>query len=225
MVSREPIFVSVPLYFSLYCIQLDQSSLDRISERALKHWIQYTTLIPSQTRSRLLNNTSADQLYRTLEQSPQTLLSEFADYLSGAKQLDVPVYTVWGACEDVAILEKFRQGEYQIANLHLLDEASSHVLDVGGVSLRLFGLGGAVVQHKLFDNGEGTDTIAGGGGVMWTTALQIGELVELAQQVYDPSETRVLVTHASPGREGLLAQLALTLHVRKHTSSFVLLYD
>lgn len=141
-------------------------------------------------------------------------MSEFSDYLSGAKQLDVPVYTVWGACEDVAILEKFRHGEYHIANLHLLDEASSHVLDVGGVSLRLFGLGGAVVQHKLFDNGEGTDTIAGGLGVMWTTALQMGELVELAQQVYDPSETRVLVTHASPGREGLLAQLALTLHVR-----------
>ena len=47
---------------------------------------------------------------------------------------------------------------------------------------------------------------------MWTTALQIGELVELANNVYDPTETRILVTHASPGREGLLAQLALTLH-------------
>ncbi|KAG1085324.1 hypothetical protein G6F42_021444 [Rhizopus arrhizus] len=58
----------------------------------------------------------------------------------------------------------------------------------------------------------GTDTIAGGLGVMWTTALQIGELVELASSVYDPTETRMLVTHASPGREGLLAQLALTLH-------------
>lgn len=65
------------------------------------------------------------------------------------------MYTVWGACEDVAIIEKFRHGEYRIDNLFLLDEASTHVLDVGGVSLRLFGLGGAVVQHKLFDNGEG----------------------------------------------------------------------
>lgn len=48
---------------------------------------------------------------------------------------------------------------------------------------------------------------------MWTTALQIGELVETAQEVYDPTETRMLVTHASPGREGLLAQLALSLRV------------
>ncbi|KAI8047042.1 uncharacterized protein B0P05DRAFT_567102 [Gilbertella persicaria] len=189
----------------------DRSSLDRIGDRPLKHWIQYTTLIPAATRSRILAGTS-DQIYRTIEQSPQTLLSEFSDYLAGNKTLDVPVYTVWGACEDVAIIEKFRSGQYRIENLFLLDEASTHVLELSGVSLRLFGLGGAVVQHKLFDNGEGTDTIAGGLGVMWTTALQIGELVELAASVYDPTETRVLVTHASPGREGLLAQLALTLH-------------
>lgn len=155
-------------------------------------------------------------MYRTLEQSPETLLSEFPSFLSGEKRLDVPVYTVWGACEDVAILEKFRSNEYQIENLHILDEATTHLLDVGGVSLRLFGLGGAVVQHKLFDNGEGAETIAGGMGVMWTTTLQIGELVELANTVYDPTETRVLVTHASPGREGLLAQLALTLQVTQN---------
>lgn len=30
-------------------------------------------------------------------------------------------------------------------------------------------------------------------------------------QVYDATETRVLVTHASPGREGLLAQLAVAI--------------
>ncbi|KAI8376600.1 hypothetical protein EDC96DRAFT_495112 [Choanephora cucurbitarum] len=189
----------------------DRSSLDRIGERPLKHWIQYTTLISSSTRSLILSSTP-DQLFRTIDQSPQTLLSEFSDFLEGTKKLDIPVYTVWGACEDVSIIEKFRSGQYQIENLFLLDEASTHVLDLSGVSLRLFGLGGAVVQHKLFDNGEGMDTIAGGLGVMWTTALQIGELVELASSVYDPTETRVLVTHASPGREGLLAQLALTLH-------------
>jgi hypothetical protein len=122
--------------------------------RPLKHWIQYTTLVPTQTRQRLLSSTH-EQMYRALEQSPHTLLSEFPEFLSGEKQLDVPVYTVWGACEDVAIIEKFRSKEYQVQNLFLLDEASTHVLDIGGVSLRLFGLGGAVVQHKLFDNGEG----------------------------------------------------------------------
>ena len=65
------------------------------------------------------------------------------------------MYTVWGACEDVSILEKFRSKEYSIPNLNIIDEATTHLLEIGGVSLRLFGLGGAVVQHKLFDNGEG----------------------------------------------------------------------
>jgi hypothetical protein len=120
----------------------------------LKHWIQYTTLIPSEIRAQLLSS-SPEVIYSTLEQSPHTLVSEFPQFLAGEKQLIVPVYTVWGACEDVAIIEKFRSKEYHIDNLFILDEASSHVLDIGGVSLRLFGLGGAVVAHKLFDNGEG----------------------------------------------------------------------
>ncbi len=130
-----------------------------------------------------------------------------------AKQftLDIPVYTVWGACEDVRVLEKFRSGEYKVDKLHIIDEANSRLLDVGGVKLRLLGLGGAVVMHKLFDNGEGRTTIAGGQGTMWTTLLQMGELVDTANRVYDPTETRVFVTHASPAREGLLNQLSVTL--------------
>ncbi len=96
-------------------------------------------------------------------------------------------------------------------NLHVIDEASSRLLDVGGVKLRLFGLGGAVVMHKLFDNGEGKTTIAGGQGTMWTTLLQMGELIDTANRVYDPAETRVFITHASPAREGMLNQLSVTL--------------
>ena len=85
------------------------------------------------------------------------------------------------------------------------------LLEIGGVKLRLLGLGGAVVMHKLFDNGEGRTTIAGGQGTMWTTLLQMGELVDTANRVYDPTETRIFVTHASPAREGILNQLSVTL--------------
>jgi len=66
-------------------------------------------------------------------------------------------------------------------------------------------------MHKLFDNGEGRTTIPGGQGTMWTTLLQMGELVDTANRVYDPTETRIFVTHASPAREGLLNQLSVTL--------------
>lgn len=123
----------------------------------------------------------------------------------------MPVYTVWGACEDVRVLEKFRSGEYKVENLHIIDEVNSRLLDVGGVKLRLLGLGGAVVIHKLFDNGEGKTYIAGGQGTMWTTLLQIGALIDTASRVYDPSETRIFLTHASPARDGILNQLSVTL--------------
>ena len=138
-------------------------------------------------------------------------ISELPLFLNGTFKLEVPVYTVWGACEDVSVLEKLRSGEYKVDNLHIIDEAHSRLLDVSGVKLRLLGLGGAVVMHKLFDNGEGRTTIAGGQGTMWTTLLQMGELVDTANRVYDPTETRVFVTHASPAREGILNQLAVTL--------------
>lgn len=95
--------------------------------------------------------------------------------------------------------------------LHIIDEARSMLLEIGGVKLRLLGLGGAVVMHKLFDNGEGRTTIAGGQGTMWTTLLQMGELVDTANRVYDPTETRIFITHASPAREGILNQLSVTL--------------
>lgn len=141
----------------------------------------------------------------------QLPLSELPQLLDKRLTLEVPVYTVWGACEDVRVLEKFRSGEYKVDNLHIIDEANSRLLDIGGIRLRLLGLGGAVVMHKLFDNGEGKTTIAGGQGTMWTTLLQMGELVDTANRVYDPSETRVFVTHASPAREGMLNQLSVTL--------------
>ncbi|PWN49084.1 hypothetical protein IE53DRAFT_318251 [Violaceomyces palustris] len=202
----------------------EASSLERISDRTLRHLVQYSTLISTQLRNKLLGpeqartpapaNTSngpGNSLRQQVQAHAEPLLSEFPYLLDGRLKLDVPVFTIWGACEDVAILERFRTGEYQVANLYIVDEAISRAIEVGGVRLRLFGLGGALVLHKLFDNGEGNATIAGGQGTMWTTALQIGELVDTAQKTFDPTETRLLITHASPGREGILAQLALAL--------------
>lgn len=178
--------------------------------RTLRHVAQYSPLL-------------SEGVKRTIAQAPpqpsikdripreHLPLSELPLFLNKTYTLDVPVYTVWGACEDVQVLEKLRSGEHKIENLHIIDEANSRLLDVGGVKLRILGLGGAVVMHKLFDNGEGRTTIAGGQGTMWTTLLQMGELVDTANRVYDPTETRLFVTHASPAREGLLNQLSVAL--------------
>lgn len=231
---------------------VESSSLSRVSDRTLKHLIQYSNLISPTFRAQLLApHVQAAQLRQMLASGPQQngqqastsssssssfALSEFPLLLSGELKFVVPVYTVWGACEDVSVLERLRvapagtitvpkdvnsnvptsgsasdKPNWSIPNLTVLSESCSRALVIGNVRFRLFGLGGACVQHKLFDNGEGQATIAGGGGTMWTTMLQIGELVDTAQRVYDPSETRILITHASPGREGMLAQLGLVL--------------
>ena len=217
---------------------IDVDSLDRISERTLKHLIQYSNVIAPGYRTSLQKEQPVHQLRESLRTSTgggsAFALSEFSKLLTGELKLTVPVYTLWGGCEDVAILERLRSAppgpiridpstqpskttgpaqapNWSIPNLSVLSEGSTRLLEIGGIRLRLFGLGGALALHKLFDNGEGQATIAGGGGTMWTTFLQIGELIDTAQRVFDPSETRLLVTHTSPGREGLMAQLALKL--------------
>ncbi|WEW58684.1 hypothetical protein PRK78_004152 [Emydomyces testavorans] len=188
----------------------DDTSLDRIADKTLKHVAQYSPLL-SESIKRSIAQVPPQQSIKQRFSPEQLALSELPLLLNKQLALDVPVYTVWGACEDVRVLEKFRSGEYKVDKLHIIDEANSRLLDVGGVKLRLLGLGGAVVMHKLFDNGEGKTTIAGGQGTMWTTLLQMGELVDTANRVYDPSETRIFVTHASPAREGMLNQLSVTL--------------
>lgn len=179
--------------------------------RTLRHVAQYSPLLDERLKKSIQNPGPSHVPIKQLVAAEPHPLSELPLFLSKTYTLDVPVYTVWGACEDVRVLEKFRSGEYKINNLHIIDEASSRLLDVGGVKLRLLGLGGAVVMHKLFDNGEGRTTIPGGQGTMWTTLLQMGELVDTANRVYDATETRIFITHASPAREGLLNQLSVTL--------------
>ncbi|KAK3998277.1 hypothetical protein QBC44DRAFT_1439 [Cladorrhinum sp. PSN332] len=187
----------------------DETSLDRIAEKTLKHVAQYSPLLSDATKKAIAAGVPGPVKARfPREELP---LSQLPQFLSGEFRLDVPVYTVWGACEDVRVLEKFRSSEYKVPNLQIIDEARSILVEVAGVKLRLLGLGGAVVMHKLFDNGEGRTTIAGGQGTMWTTLLQMGELVDTANRVYDPTETRVFITHASPAREGILNQLSVTL--------------
>ncbi|KAF2149430.1 hypothetical protein K461DRAFT_315447 [Myriangium duriaei CBS 260.36] len=188
----------------------DDTSLERIAEKTLKHVAQYSPLLNDTLKNDLARAPPQPSIKERFQRE-RLPLSELPLFLNGTFRLEVPVYTVWGACEDVSVLEKLRSGEYKIENLHIIDEAHSRLLDVGGVKLRLLGLGGAVVMHKLFDNGEGRTTIAGGQGTMWTTLLQMGELVDTANRVYDPTETRVFVTHASPAREGILNQLSVTL--------------
>ncbi|KAJ8099256.1 hypothetical protein POJ06DRAFT_131616 [Lipomyces tetrasporus] len=182
----------------------DRDSVPKVTDKTLRHVAQYSPLLDARSLPQ-----ESQSLRHYLTSRP---ISQLYQFLSGELKFDVPVYTVHGACEDVSVLEKFRSGEYKVNNLFVVDEHCSRSIDTGnGVKFRLLGLGGALVMHKLFDNGSGRTTIAGGGGTTWTTLLQIGELIDTAARVFDETETRILVTHASPAREGILAQLALAI--------------
>lgn len=62
----------------------------------------------------------------------------------------MPVYVVHGALEDVRVLERFRTGEVKVHGVQVVDEARTACVDVGGgLKVRLLGLGGGVVAHKM----------------------------------------------------------------------------
>jgi hypothetical protein len=125
-----------------------------VTLRTLKHVAQYSPLISESVKKSISQPGPVKQRFQ-----PEDLpLSQLPQLIRGEIKLEVPVYTVWGACEDVRVLEKFRSNEYKVPNLHIIDENRSKLLEIGGVKLRLLGLGGAVVMHKLFDNGEGRTT-------------------------------------------------------------------
>lgn len=215
----------------------DASSVARISDPILQQIVAFSPLIDatslssstsintSNTNSKANTKPTQDNkgaLKRELLAS-KTWLSELPSFLSGSNTFSVPVYTIYGAAEDLTVLEKFRSGEYSVPNLHLIDETQSHALvtptSLGGHTVRLFGLGGTLVMHQLFDNGGGVSTIAGSPGLMWTTILQMGQLLLTARKNFDASEIRIFVCHPPVAREGLLAQLAVSLRADYTVSS------
>lgn len=182
----------------------DTGSIERISPKIIREIAVFSPLIDPNSLQK-----DPEEVKKTL--SPDAL-SELGKFLSGELKLDVPVYTVYGAAEDITVIEKFRSGSYSIPNLHIIDEVSTNVITTStGFKIRLFGLGGSLVLHRLFDNGTGNFSIAGSSGVMWTTILQIGQLLTTARKSFDPKEIRIFVSHSSPSREGLYTQLALAL--------------
>jgi hypothetical protein len=127
------------------------------TSRISRHLLAYTPLLDATTRTQLLALPHGPELFSGLDPEPSRpdsfKLSQLGLLLSGEIKLSVPVYTVYGPVEDVRVLEKFRTGEYEVDNLMVLDEALTRSLEVGGIKLRLFGLGGGVQMHKMCELG------------------------------------------------------------------------
>lgn len=192
-----------------------------LTVRTLKHITAFSS--NQAAREAALVNSSAPNPKKISSKA----LSELPDFLSNKASLNVPVYTVYGATEDITVVEKFRNGTYSVKNLFVIDETTTYAIETpNGPKLRLAGIGGALVLNRFFDNGDGLSRIAGTHGFMWTTALQIGQLIQTVKAAFDPSETNILITHPSPMREPLMLLLALTLRADFTLSSCLhLLYS
>jgi hypothetical protein len=132
----------------------EPDSLDRLDDSMLRRIVQYSPLLSNTVRAELLQQ-SPDLMRERLKREKPFKLSQLPEYLSGRSRFQRPVYVVWGEWEDIAVLERFRNGLHIVKNLKILDEVSTHLLNIGGLHLRLLGLGGAIIRHKLFDHGDG----------------------------------------------------------------------
>ncbi len=110
-------------------------------------------MLTEPNRRKLLEHQNGPTLFSALNPNPSSpssfRLSQLGRLLSGDLKLSVPVFCVYGPVEDVTVLEKFRTGEFEVENLLILDEAVTRLVDVGGLKLRLLGLGGAIMMHKM----------------------------------------------------------------------------
>jgi hypothetical protein len=186
----------------------DKTSWNRLSSRELKTCVQYGPLSYNE-RSKLLR-LGDNQLRKACSEGVQ--LSELELFLNGTEKFDVPVYTIWGNQEDYEVVKKFHHGTYHIPNLYILNPDSSFTISLANASsLRLFGIGGTHIYHKFFDIGRGDEMVSGADGLMWTTLMQIGNLIELSERYKDPKETRVFLSHICPGKDGLVNMIAAAL--------------
>ncbi len=180
----------------------DDGSVDRLEARELFLRVVHSHLADAEKKQ--AKRLSGDKLRSFIR--TQLPLSELGAWLRERRGFQVPVYAVWGNHEDRVVIEDLLAGRTQVGNLHLLHAAADH--RVG--PFELFGLGGNILPERL---AELPSPLAGQGGKIWTTLVQLGALAEAMQRPKAPGSVRVLVSHLSPGREPLLVQLCAKLGV------------
>lgn len=207
----------------------EKESVARLNDRDLRSTVIHNPRLTSGERQKFLRlaphelRKLIDRIMRDLENvyDPKLtlhplILSEWPLFASAKVSFEVPVYAIPGNEEDVCLLEKLASGLVPTPpNLHILhSEADLVQLEMDlGVKLTLFGLGGSVVHHRLFDAGDAhKHGFAGKGGHVWATAVQMGLLLKAAEKIVPSSnDLRVLISHVSPGTEPLVNFLARSL--------------
>lgn len=223
---------------------LDHESVSRIHESYLRHIVEFSPLLPQHLILKIsqLSKVSGDSVHHLSNDNMnlKTLLanqeiSELPQFLSGEQKLQIPVYTIYGMCEDSYVINKFRFGYYSIPNLHIIDDCSLHLIKLNkdnSQPILLSGIGGSLSYHKIFHQGtthnfndivnpssakvpKDVIPISGDPGNIWITILQLGKLIQslltYSEQNADEYNKAIkfFITHQSPTREPLLEHLSI----------------
>lgn len=192
---------------------LDNESVSKIHESYLRHIVEFSPLLPQHLILKIsqLSKVSGDSVHHLSNDNInlKTLLlnqniSELPKFISGELKLNIPVYTIYGMCEDSYVINKFRYGYYKIPNLHIIDDCSLHLIKFKAnnstQSILLSGIGGSLSYHKLFHQGTTHNfndiipnssnknnefnlpnniiPISGDPGNIWITILQLGKYIQ-----------------------------------------------
>lgn len=208
--------------------------VDRHQDAAyVKQIVAFSTVLPPAVVeelndvSTIASNPSSSQTVKEyevfrghLEDLGNPPISEYADLEAGRLRLPVPVYSTYGPLDDPGIINSLQQGHH-IANLHLIDHQHLHEVATGPgqPNLRLFGVGGNVKIHSLFDRGlVEYDGVSGKVGDLWVTLTQISELYQGVRDAQAHDEAagvnciNVFVSYAPVIKTPLLEHVAIVLN-------------
>lgn len=143
-------------------------------------------------------------------------LSQFQLYVTGELKLPCPVYTIFGPLDDPKIINRFHTGELRIPNLHLVDHMNHFIVKTplsSQPNIKLYGLGGSLKIHSLFDNGNlSYPSISGKVGDLWISLIQIADLYSrIVNDTEEPlrNTINIFISHAPVIKNPLLEHLAI----------------
>lgn len=159
------------------------------------------------------NASTMDELSIFKQRLKEKGISQINSYINGELKLPCPVYTIYGPLDDPQIIDKFQNGQYSIPNLHLVDHSRNYEipspLDTQP-NIKIYGLGGNLKIHSLFDNGNfHFNSLSGKIGDLWITLIQIAELYTNFMKDGNKKTINIFMSHAPIIKTPLLEHLAI----------------
>ncbi|KAK6461132.1 hypothetical protein DFJ63DRAFT_314923 [Scheffersomyces coipomensis] len=154
------------------------------------------------------------------------VISQFQLYLDGEFKFPCPIYTIFGPLDDPKIINKFHTKEYKIPNLFLVDHLHNYEIPTPlptQPNIKLYGIGGTLKIHSLFDNGNlNYSSISGKVGELWISLIQVAELylnvmksssieqnLNLNSNFKNDNTINIFLSHAPVIKNPLLEHLAI----------------